>query len=87
MKDFELHLKKAGLAENTVRSYLYGVRFFLENYELKMEDLFAKNFLAKYNDIALLADLMGHESIETTRIYLRKTATEQQNIVDKIVNW
>ncbi|KYA66039.1 hypothetical protein AKI98_07975 [Streptococcus pneumoniae] len=40
MKDFELHLKKAGLAENTVRSYLYGVRFFLENYELKMEDLF-----------------------------------------------
>ncbi|VND99616.1 integrase/recombinase, phage integrase family [Streptococcus pneumoniae] len=259
MKDFELHLKKAGLAENTVRSYLYGVRFFLENYELKMEDLFeykgylldnfkpktvnlrlqgvnkylafighddlklkfvkvqqkpfledvishadylflkrslkkdgilkwhfvvwflgatgarvseliklkvehveigyfdiyskggkirrlyipkklrnsclswlesenrrsgylflnkfnepitargvaqqlknyadkykmnpkviyphsfrhlfAKNFLAKYNDIALLADLMGHESIETTRIYLRKTATEQQNII------
>ena len=40
MKDFELHLKKAGLAENTVRSYLYGVRFFLENYELRMEDLF-----------------------------------------------
>ena len=25
----------------------------------------AKNFLEKYNDIALLADLMGHESIET----------------------
>ena len=32
---------------------------------------YAKNFLEKYNDIALLADLMGHESIETTRIYLR----------------
>lgn len=31
---------------------------------------FAKNFLEKYNDIALLADLMGHESIETTGIYL-----------------
>lgn len=30
---------------------------------------FAKNFLEKFNDIALLADLMGHESIETTRIY------------------
>ena len=40
-----------------------------------------------YNDIAFLADLMGHESIETTRIYLRKTATEQQHIVDKIVTW
>ena len=48
---------------------------------------FAKNFLDKYNDIALLADLMGHESIETTRIYLRRTATEQQQIVDKIVTW
>ncbi len=48
---------------------------------------FAKNFLEKYNDIALLADLMGHESIETTRIYLRKTANEQQTIVDNIVTW
>ena len=48
---------------------------------------FAKNFLDKYNDIAFLADLMGHESIETTRIYLRRTATEQQQIVDRIVTW
>lgn len=48
---------------------------------------FAKNFLEKYNDIALLADLMGHESIETTRIYLRRTSTEQKQIVDKVVVW
>ena len=48
---------------------------------------FAKNFLEKYNDISLLADLMGHESIETTRIYLRKTASEQQKLVDEIVTW
>lgn len=48
---------------------------------------FAKNFLDKFNDIALLADLMGHESIETTRIYLRRTATEQRRIVDKVVTW
>ncbi|GHT28475.1 integrase [Planctomycetales bacterium] len=48
---------------------------------------FAKNFLEKYNDIALLADLIGHESIETTRIYLRRTASEQQALVDKIVTW
>ena len=44
-------------------------------------------FLEKFNDIALLADLMGHESIETTRIYLRRTASEQQALVDKIVTW
>ncbi len=48
---------------------------------------FAKNFLEKYNDISLLADLMGHESIETTRIYLRKSSLEQQTIVDKVVTW
>lgn len=48
---------------------------------------FAKSFLERCNDIAFLADLMGHESIETTRIYLRKTATEQREIVDTIINW
>lgn len=48
---------------------------------------FAKNFLEKFNDISLLADLMGHESIETTRIYLRKTSTEQQMIVNQVVDW
>lgn len=48
---------------------------------------FAKNFLAKFNDIALLADLMGHESIETTRIYLRRTASEQRELIDRIVTW
>ena len=48
---------------------------------------FAKSFLDRCNDITFLADLMGHESIETTRIYLRKTATEQREIVDKIIDW
>ncbi|MGL5435125.1 MAG: tyrosine-type recombinase/integrase [Lachnospiraceae bacterium] len=48
---------------------------------------FAKSFLERYNDISMLADLMGHENIETTRIYLRKTSTEQHNIVNQIVNW
>ena len=47
----------------------------------------AKKFLEKQSDIALLADLMGHESIETTRIYLRRTSEEQQKIVDDIINW
>lgn len=48
---------------------------------------YAKNFLQKCNDISLLADLMGHESIETTRIYLRRTASEQREFIDKLVTW
>ena len=48
---------------------------------------FAKNFLSKFNDISLLADLMGHESIETTRIYLTRSSDEQRVLIDKIVTW
>lgn len=48
---------------------------------------YAKNFLLRCNDIAMLADLLGHESIETTRIYLRKTANEQREVIDRIVDW
>jgi len=79
----------------TARGISQQLKHFAEKYELNTKVIyphsfrhrFAKNFLEKYNDIALLADLMGHESIETTRIYLRRTASEQQNIVDRIVTW
>lgn len=49
--------------------------------------LFAKNFLRSKNDLVLLADLLGHESLETTKIYLRYTAQEQWNIVNEVVDW
>ena len=68
----------------------YALKYGLDSkvvYPHSFRHRFAKSFLEKYNDIALLADLMGHESIETTRIYLRKTSTEQQSIVDKYVDW
>ena len=48
---------------------------------------FAKNFIEKSGDIALLSDLLGHESIETTRIYLRRSSSEQYRIVNKVVDW
>lgn len=68
----------------------YAVKYGLNTkvvYPHSFRHRFAKNFLDRFNDIALLADLMGHESIETTRIYLRRTASEQQAIVDKVVTW
>ena len=64
----------------------YGVKYGLPKeviYPHSFRHRFAKNFLERFNDIALLADLMGHESIETTRIYLRRTASEQREIVQK----
>ena len=48
---------------------------------------FAKNFIERNPDIALLADLMGHESIETTRVYLRRTSSEQREAVDCTIDW
>lgn len=79
----------------TTRGIAIQLKHFADKYGINREVVyphsfrhrFAKNFLDRFNDIALLADLMGHESIETTRIYLRRTATEQRAIVDKVVNW
>ena len=34
-----------------------------------------------------LADILGHESIKTTQIYLRRSCSEQKRIIDKIVTW
>lgn len=48
---------------------------------------FAKSFIERCSDIAMLSDLMGHESIETTRIYLRRSSSEQQQIIDRVVDW
>ena len=67
-----------------------GIRYGLNPtviYPHSFRHRFAKSFLERYNDIAMLADLMGHSSIETPRIYLRKTSTEQQNIVDRVIDW
>lgn len=48
---------------------------------------YAKNFLKRFNDISLLADLMGHDSVETTRIYLTRTSQEQKELLDRIITW
>ena len=79
----------------TTRGIAQKLKSFAEKYGMNTQVVYphsfrhryAKNFLEAFNDISLLADLMGHESIETTRIYLRRTASEQQAIVDRIITW
>lgn len=92
--DGYLFLNKEG-KQITTRGIAHQLKALAEKYKMNLNVVyphsfrhrFAKNFLDKRKDIALLADLMGHESIETTRIYLRKTSEEQQEIVDKLVDW
>lgn len=68
----------------------YAVRYHIDPdvvYPYSFRHRFAKNFIERSGDIAFLADLMGHENIETTRVYLRKTGAEQREIVDRIIDW
>lgn len=49
-----------------------------------LRHLFARVFYAAQKDIAKLADLLGHSSIETTRIYLLSSGTEHQRALDSL---
>lgn len=48
---------------------------------------FGKQFLKRSKNLTLLADLMGHESLETTRIYTRLTREEQAREVNRCVTF
>ena len=66
--------KKYGINEHVVHPHAF-------------RHLYAKKFLERYQDIALLADLLGHNNISTTRIYLRKSTSEQRRLINEIVDW
>ena len=48
---------------------------------------FAKMFLKTDKDIMHLADILGHGSIDTTRIYLQKSYDEQKRDFNRKVTW
>ena len=49
-----------------------------------LRHLFATVFYRACRDIVKLADLLGHSSIETTRIYLRTSGTEHRRTLDRL---
>lgn len=46
--------------------------------------LFAREFYNQTNDIVKLADILGHSSVETTRIYIKSTGTEHMKQLDRM---
>ena len=46
--------------------------------------MFARSFYALEKDIAKLADVLGHSSIDTTRIYLMTSGTEHRRQLDRL---
>ena len=63
--------KEAGVPKEKV--YAHNFRHF-----------FAKQFMAEYHDIVDLADILGHTSIETTRIYTRTSRQEKQERINAL---
>lgn len=49
-----------------------------------LRHLFARTFYKASRDVAKLADVLGHSSIETTRIYLLSTGAEHQRQLDRL---
>lgn len=49
-----------------------------------LRKLFARCFYELEKDIAKLADVLGHSSINTTRIYLMTTGTEHRRLLERL---
>ena len=49
-----------------------------------LRHLFARCFYRATRDVARLADVLGHSSIDTTRIYLISTGVEHARILDRL---
>ncbi len=49
-----------------------------------LRHLFARTFYRVYKDIVRLADVLGHSSIETTRIYLVSTGAEHARQLERL---
>ena len=63
--------KKAGIAASKVFPH-------------NLRHLFAVTFYRVSHDVARLADVLGHSSIETTRIYLISTGTEHEKQLNSL---
>lgn len=49
-----------------------------------LRKLFARTFYTIEKDIAKLADILGHSSIDTTRIYIMTTGTEHRRKIERL---
>lgn len=49
-----------------------------------LRHLFAATFYRIYKDVVRLADILGHSSVDTTRIYLISTGEEHQKMLERM---
>lgn len=79
----------------TINNIYKQILYHAERYGIRKEvvhphsfrHLFAIQFLKNNNNLALLRDIMGHESINTTAIYLQLSLEEQKEAFNESVSW
>lgn len=79
----------------TTRGFDSRLKFFAEKTGIDKTKLhahafrhfFAKMYLKKTKDVVQLAELLGHRSIDTTRIYLQKSYEEQKRDFNRNITW
>lgn len=49
-----------------------------------LRHLFARTFYGIEKNLSKLADLLGHSSIETTRIYIMESGAEHQRLLERM---
>ena len=73
-QELKNYCKKYGIPDNVAHPHSF-------------RHMFAIEFLKRNNNIALLADLLGHGDVSTTMIYLRQSQKDQIRAINKAVNW
>ena len=53
-------------------------------YPHNLRHLFAREFYGECRDVVKLADVLGHSSLETTRIYLMTTGAEHRAVLERM---
>ena len=77
-KGFSERLKSWGGHLGIARSKMHAHAF---------RHFFAKQYLKKNKDVTQLAELLGHNSLDTTMIYLQKSHDEQKRDFNRNVTW
>ena len=49
-----------------------------------LRKLFARTFYSLDHDVAKLADILGHSSVDTTRIYIMTSGTEHRQKLERL---
>ena len=52
-----------------------------------LRHFFAIEFIRRNPNVSLLADILGHSTVNTTMIYLRMSQEGQKRAVDEAVDW